>query len=124
MTRFLTDPEELSDARESLSYWEQRAQRLPLRAVRKRREARVLARRWSVRVAEAERARYGAGLLGFLLIMLVEGRPPEATRHAGRRAARWMQRASAATAVTVVALAVMAVAACVELAGAIVGAIS
>ena len=42
MTGLRTDSQDLSDARESLSYWTQRTQRLPLRAVRKRREARMI----------------------------------------------------------------------------------
>jgi hypothetical protein len=54
----------LPEARESLTYWETRLQYLPRRAVRKRREAREMARRWRVRVEEAERAQYGPGLLG------------------------------------------------------------
>lgn len=124
MTRLFTEPQELIDARESLSYWDQRGQRLPLRAVRKRREARVLAQRWSARVADAERVRYGAGVLGALLIVLVEGRLPEPTRQAGRRAARRTRRAFAAATVAFVALAVIAMLAAVELLAAILGTLS
>lgn len=124
MTRLFTEPQELIDARESLSYWDQRRHRLPLRAVRKRREARVLAQRWSARVADAERVRYGAGVLGALLIVLVEGRLPEPTRQAGRRVARRTRRAFAAATVAFVALTVIAMLAAVELFAAILGALS
>src|SRR3954454_23681583 len=55
---------DLEDARESLAYWERRAQTLPRTAVRRRREARAMAARWHERVALAEREAYGRGLLG------------------------------------------------------------
>src|SRR4051812_23778182 len=78
----------LEDARESLTYWERRAQTLPLHAVRRRREAREMAARWRVRVAEAEREHYGRGLLGALVLLAAERRLPEPARHAGRQVAR------------------------------------
>lgn len=119
MTGLPADRQNLVDARESLSYWTQRAQRLPMRAVRKRREARMLARRWSARVAEAERAHYGAGVLGALLMVLVERRLPEPSLQARHCVARWARRAFAAAAVALVALTVMAMLAAVELIAAI-----
>jgi hypothetical protein len=78
----------LGDARESLTYWETRLQTLPRRAVRKRREAREMAARWRERVREAERAHYGAGLLGAALLVLAERRLPTEARYASRRVAR------------------------------------
>jgi hypothetical protein len=39
MTAFAVPELDLQDARESLEYWEGRVQRLPRRAVRRRREA-------------------------------------------------------------------------------------
>ncbi|MGK2939042.1 MAG: hypothetical protein ACSLFR_14735 [Solirubrobacteraceae bacterium] len=78
----------LDDARSSLAYWEHRAERLPRRAVRARREAHAMAARWRGRVTDAERNVYGTGIFAILLALFVEGRVPETTRHAGRRAAR------------------------------------
>src|SRR5215207_8645529 len=66
--------DELAEARELLAYWEQRARRLPRRAVMRRREARDMARRWRDRVAEAEQRRYGRGLLGAATMYAVERR--------------------------------------------------
>ena len=84
----------------------------------------MLAQRWSARVADAERGRYGAGVLGALLIALVEHRLPEPTRQAGRRVAHRTRRAFAAATVALVALAVMATLATVELRAAILGTLS
>jgi hypothetical protein len=58
--------------------------RLPLTAVRKRREAREMAARWRERVSEAERTQYGAGILGALLLFLSERRLPVTAYQAGR----------------------------------------
>ncbi len=124
MTGLRTDSQDLVDARESLSYWTRRTQRLPLRAVRKRREARILARRWSARVAEAERAHYGGGVVGALLMVLLDRRLPEPSLQAGRRVARWTRGAFAVAAVAVVALTVTAMLAAVELIAAILGVLS
>ena len=82
----------LPEARESLDYWEQRVHTLPRFAVRKRREAREMAARWRVRVSEAERLEYGAGLLGAVFMVLAERRLPTTTRQTGRtlvKAALW-----------------------------------
>jgi hypothetical protein len=106
---------DLSDARESLAYWEDRQRRLPRYAVRARREARDMAARWRTRVAQAERAAYGAGLLGTLLFLLGERRLPADTRHGARRVARRGAQAAALLAMTCVALTVLALAAVVDL---------
>lgn len=108
---------ELDDAREALEYWETRAAALPRLAVRDRREAREMAVRSRAWVTEAERAVYGGGLPGALLLMASELRLPEPTRHAGRTVARRARQAAvlvvvavltvlAATAVALVALTV------------------
>jgi hypothetical protein len=115
MTALLTGREDLAEARELLAYWEDRAQRLPRRAVRARREARLYARRWQERVAAAERARYGGGWLGALLLVACERRLPEPARQARQRAARWTARAAAAIALSTVALTILATAALIDL---------
>jgi hypothetical protein len=105
----------LEDARESLAYWEDRARRLPRYAIRRRREAREMAARWHVRVAEAERAVYGRGLLGVLLLLAAERRLPEATRRAGRRLARRTAQAAVIVCVALVVLVVAGAVAAIEL---------
>jgi len=79
---------DLHDARESLAYWEERARRLPVYALRKRREARAMASRWRGRVVDAERSTYGEGLLGTALMLVFERRLPVRMKTSGRRAAR------------------------------------
>jgi hypothetical protein len=116
--------QDLADARESLAYWEERAQRLPLHAIRRRREARTFATRWRGRVADAERARYGAGLLGAVLMLFFERRLPAPARHAGRRMARHTARAFTAVLVTLTALAVVAAVLTVELLAAVLRALT
>jgi hypothetical protein len=69
----------LVEARESLNYWETRLQTLPKTAVRKRREAREMAARCRERVVEAERAEYGAGVLGAIFMAMAERRLPSHT---------------------------------------------
>jgi hypothetical protein len=120
----LTRRDDLADARESLAYWEDRARRLPLHAIRRRREARTLAARWRTRVAAAERAQYGPGLLGAVLMLFFERRLPEPARHAGRRMARHTARAFTALLVTLAALAVVAAVLTVELLAAILRALT
>lgn len=95
---------DLSDARESLAYWESRQRRLPPYAVRARREAREMAARCRVRVAEAERAMYGSGLLGTLFFWLAERRLPADTRHGARRVARRGAQVAALLTMSAVAL--------------------
>jgi hypothetical protein len=112
--RFGSDPE-LQDARESLAYWEARAARLPRHAIRRRREARDMAARWQLRVAEAERAAYGRGLLGALLLLVAERRLPQPVRHRGRVVARRLTQAAVMLCVALVALIVTGMYALVEL---------
>ncbi|WP_146617573.1 hypothetical protein, partial [Burkholderia multivorans] len=76
------DAGDLDDAREAVEYWEARAAALPRLAVRDRREAREMAVRSRGWVTEAERAVYGRGLQGALLLMASEMRLPEPTRQA------------------------------------------
>ena len=115
---------DLVDARESLAYWESRAQRLPRHAFRRRREARDMAIRWRARVAEAERAAYGRGVVGMLLMAVFERRLPESTRHSGRRLARRATRVAAVAGVAFVALVLAGLAAAVELVVTVVGAVA
>jgi hypothetical protein len=105
------DLADLDDAREALDYWEARAAALPRLAVRDRREAREMAVRSRAWVTEAERAVYGRGLQGALLLMVSEQRLPEPTRHAGRQAAHRARQAAVLVVAAVLAvLAAMAVA--------------
>jgi hypothetical protein len=118
------DVAELDDAREALDYWETRAATLPRLAVRDRREAREMALRWRARVTEAERAAYGHGLRGALMLMVSELRLPEPTRQAGRHAARRARQAAVVVVVAVLmVLAAMAVT-LVALASAVLGALT
>ncbi len=110
----------LHEARESLAYWEDRARRLPRHAVLRRREARAMATRWSSRVADAERERYGRGILGALMVVVAEGRVPEGTRHSGRRLARRAGQGLALAGVACFAMLVLAVTVVVELVAALV----
>jgi hypothetical protein len=105
---------ELEDAREALAYWEDRARRLPRHALRDRREARAMAARWRARVTEAERAAYGRGVLGALLLLVAERRLPEPARHAGRRAARRGAQAVVVAAVAAATLLLAVLVAAIE----------
>jgi hypothetical protein len=123
-TAFKSTGADLDDARESLAYWEDRARRLPRHAVRRRREALVMADRWSARVAEAERASYGRGALGALALVLTEGRLPEPARHAGMVVARSARRAMLVAVTALVALLLVAAVAVVELLAALIHAVA
>ena len=118
----LTNPS-LDDARESLAYWEDRARRLPRHAVRRRREAREMTLRWQARVAEAERAHYGRGLLGALLLLAAERRLPEPTRRAGQRIARRTAQAALVLVVALLAMVVAGLYAAVEVVAALLDAV-
>jgi hypothetical protein len=122
-TRLAADAE-LADARESLSYWEARARTLPRHALRRRREAREMAVRWRLRVADAERAAYGAGVLGALLLLATERRLPQAVRQAGRTIARRAAQVAAVVCVAVLALLVTGAVALFELVAALVRALA
>jgi hypothetical protein len=98
----------LPEARESLTYWESRLERLPRRAVRKRREAREMTIRCRERVSEIERHEYGAGVLGALLLFLAERRLPLGAQQTGRKLVRVGAGVAAAFVLTIVALLVVA----------------
>jgi hypothetical protein len=98
----------LPEARESLTYWESRLERLPRRAVRKRREAREMTVRWRERVREIERLEYGAGVLGALLLFVAERRLPLGAQQKSRKLVRVGAGVAAAFVLTVVALLVIA----------------
>jgi hypothetical protein len=116
--------DELTDARESLEYWEDRAARLPRHAIRRRREAREMAGRWQMRVAEAERAAYGRGLLGALVLLACERRLPQPVHRQGRHLARRLAQATVVVCVAVIALIVTGMWAAVELLAALVHALA
>jgi hypothetical protein len=105
----------LPEARESLTYWETRAQTLPRLAVRQRREAREMATRWRARVSDAERLEYGAGLLGAALMVLAERRLPVSTRHTSRQLVRIGLWTAAAVTLMLITLFVAVVAAAVAI---------
>ena len=115
---------ELEDARESLAYWETRAQMLPLHAVRRRREAREMAARWQARVAEAERLVYGRGLLGALLLLAAERRLPQGVRRSGRSVGRRVAKALVVAFACLFALAVAGAWAFVEIVSALFSALA
>jgi hypothetical protein len=106
---------DLEDAREALAYWEDRARRLPIRAVRSRREAREMAGRWRSRVIAAEHEAYGRGLLGLALLVATERRLPEPARHAGRRLAHRSAQVAVVVAVGAAALLLAVVLMAIEL---------
>jgi hypothetical protein len=85
---------DLDDARESLAYWEDRAQHLPVHAIRRRREAVDMAERWRSRVEAAERDQYGRGLFGAVLLLAAEGRLPVRARHTGHLVAHRARQAA------------------------------
>jgi len=101
---------ELEEARELLAYWERRARRLPPWALVRRREAREMVARWRLRVADAERARYGPGVLGAVSQYALERRMPTGVAHRGRRAVRLTAYAAAVTTMTLLLVLVAAVA--------------
>jgi hypothetical protein len=115
---------DLADARDALAYWETRARNLPHTAVRRRREARELAARWRARVAEAERAAYGAGILGAVLLFATERRLPAPVRTRGRLVARRAAQVAAVVCVAVLTLLVASVVTAVEVIAAVVRAIA
>jgi hypothetical protein len=115
---------DLADARESLAYWETRARTLPRHALRRRREAREMAARWRTRVIEHERAAYGAGLLGALLLIATERRLPQPLRRSGRVIARRAAQVAAVLCVAVLALLVTGAFALYEVLAALVRAVT
>src|SRR4051794_29142465 len=107
----------LDDARESLAYWERRSRTLPRHALRRRREAREMAARWQLRVAEAERARYGRGLLGALVLFAAERRLPLQAQQAGRHVARRTAQVAALFTLTMLAVFIAAVVTVIQVLG-------
>jgi len=104
--------DELEEARELLAYWERRARRLPRWSVMRRREARERARVWRERVADAERLRYGAGLVGAVSLYAAERRLPATMAHRGHQAARlagWTALTLVVAMLVLVAIAAVAV---------------
>lgn len=63
-------PPPLEQARASLEFWMQRRSGLPVYRRRDRREADEMVRRWRMRLAAAERARFGAGVFGLIRRLL------------------------------------------------------
>src|SRR5436190_5496789 len=63
-------PPPLEEARTSLEFWSQRRSGLPFYRLRARREADEMIRRWRTRLAAAERARFGSGLVGLIRRLL------------------------------------------------------
>ena len=114
---------DLDDAREALAYWETRARALPRLSVRRRREARAMARRWHARVTEAEAAVYGRGMLGALALAITERRLPERARHMGRSVARHTRKAALVAVAATLALVALAAVAAVQLLAALVHAL-
>ena len=98
----------LVEARESLSYWENRLQTLPRTAVRKRREAREMTTRWRERVTEYERAQYGAGFLGAVFQLVAERQLPTQASRQLVRVGKGAAIVAAATVATMVLLTVIA----------------
>jgi hypothetical protein len=115
---------DLADARDSLAYWETRARTLPRHALRRRREAREMADRWRGRVADAERAAYGAGLLGALLLAAAERRLPQSVSHAGHVVVRRAAQVAAVLCIAVLALLVTGAVALYELLAALLRALT
>ena len=106
--------DELDQARELLAYWEQRARRLPRWALMRRREARAAAWRWRERVRDAERERYGRGLLGVASQLALERRAPATLARRGRQAARVAAYMVVTAAITLALVAAAAVAVVAE----------
>jgi hypothetical protein len=74
-----------------------------------------MADRWRARVAEAERAHYGRGLLGALVLLAAEGRLPSPAIHAGRMAARRARQAALLLVTLIAVLLITGAVAAVEL---------
>jgi len=69
-------PPPLEQARASLEFWSQRRNGLPFYRRRDRQEADEMVRRWRMRLAAAERARFGTGLFGLFRRLLAREQPP------------------------------------------------
>jgi hypothetical protein len=82
-------PPPLEQARSSLEFWRRRRSRLPFYARRARREADEMIGRWHECVLEAERRRYGTGVLGLLRRLLAGDSPSWKPVGAGLAALVW-----------------------------------
>lgn len=71
-----TAPHALQDARDAYLFWQHRVHALPVHKRAERKEAEQMAARWKARLAEAERERYGPGLVEQLLSVLGVRRAP------------------------------------------------
>jgi hypothetical protein len=72
-----------------------------------------MCRVWRTRVADAERLRYGRGILGAAALYATEGRMPTTIAHRGRQAARlaaWTGVTIAIAVLVIVATAAVAIA--------------
>jgi hypothetical protein len=76
----------------------------------RRREARAAAGRWRGRVREAERRRYGSGLLGAAAQLAIDHRMPASAAHRGRQAVRFAAYTAGVLALTVALVVAAAVA--------------
>ncbi len=85
----MREPPPLEQARASLDYWMQRRARLALYKRSARREADEMIRRCRQRVAEAERRRYGAGVVGFVRRLLAGDTPQWLVVRSGVLAFAW-----------------------------------
>jgi hypothetical protein len=80
----LTAPPSLEEAEESYRYWLNRRDELPRRKRRERLEAEHMAERWKQRLHDAERERYGPGLIEQVLDALGMRWRPDVHRIARR----------------------------------------
>jgi hypothetical protein len=85
----MREPPPLEQARDSLDYWMRRRASLPLLKRAARREADEMIRRCRQRVMEAERRRYGTGLVGFVRRLLAGDTPPWLVARSGLLAFAW-----------------------------------
>ena len=82
-------PPPLEQAQSSLEFWRRRRARLPLYRRRARREADEMIERWKECVLEAERRRYGSGLLGLVRRLLAGDSRSWTLTSSGLRAFVW-----------------------------------
>jgi len=71
----MREPPALEQARSSLEFWRRRRSTLPIYRVGARREANLMVGRWQARVVEAERRRYGTGIVGLVRRLLAGEQP-------------------------------------------------
>ena len=101
----MQEPPALEQARSSLEFWRRRRSRLPVYRIAARREANRMIGRWQARVVEAERRRYGTGIVG-LVRRLLAGDAPSwwlGARRGRGLVWRWLPRRLVVLAVSVMA---------------------